>query len=332
MKKIALTGIKPTGIPHLGNLLGAIKPALKLSEKYDARYFIADYHALNSIKDPEILTEYTMEVAAAWLACGLDPEKVLFYRQSDIPEVFELSTMLMCFAAKGRMNGAHAYKAAVAANLEKKKDADKGINMGLFTYPVLMAADILLFDADKVPVGPDQLQHLEITAEIARAVNFNYKKELLKIPAPLTTDKTLNVYGTDGRKMSKSYNNTIPLFAPAKKLRKKIMRIVTNSQSVEAPKDPENCNIFALYRLFAAPEEQEELAARYRKGGMGWGYAKEELFRVLDRELSPYRERYCKLMQDKKQITAALEQGAVRAGKIAARKLDYLRRAAGFAK
>ena len=262
-KKVILTGIKPTGIPHLGNYLGAIKPALELSNQYEARYFIADYHSLNTIKEPELLRNSTYQVAASWLACGLDSEKTLIYRQSDVPETFELTTMLMAFTSKGLMNRAHAYKAQVEANRENQKPEDHSINMGLYTYPVLMAADILLFDADYVPVGRDQVQHIEMTADIAQAVNRIYKRNLLTLPEPVVSQTAQTLIGLDGRKMSKSYDNTIPLFCPEKRLKKLCNRIVTNSQTVEEPKNPENCHVFALYRFFADEEEQAALAERY---------------------------------------------------------------------
>ena len=244
--KIFLTGIKPTGTPHIGNWLGAIRPALEAAASFEARYFIADYHALNSVKDPEELRRNTYAVAAAWMACGLNPEKTLFYRQSDIPQVFELATLLSAFTPKGLMNRAHAYKAAVASNIEKGEDPDSGVNMGLYTYPVLMAADILLFDADFVPVGKDQVQHIEIAVDIAEAVNRNYGKEIFRLPQPFVGETTQTVTGLDGRKMSKSYNNTIPLFVGEAQLKKTVMRIVTNSQSVDEPKDPDSCSVFAL--------------------------------------------------------------------------------------
>ena len=253
MKKgIALTGIKPTGTPHIGNYFGAIKPAIELTKEYDARYFIADYHALNSIKDPQKINEMTYEVAATWLACGLDPKKALVYRQSQVPQTFDLSTILLAFTSKGLMNRAHAYKALVQSNNELNRDADDGVNMGLFTYPVLMAADILLFDSDVVPVGKDQAQHLEMTIDIAQSVNHIYKKDVLTIPMPLIRESTHTVIGLDGRKMSKSYNNTIPLFLPPKKLRKLLMKVVTNSQTIEEVKDPDKFNVFSLFKLFAS--------------------------------------------------------------------------------
>ncbi|QEN08423.1 tryptophan--tRNA ligase [Oceanispirochaeta crateris] len=329
-KKVVLTGIKPTGMPHLGNYLGAIKPALELAKSYDARYFIADYHSLNSIKDPCLLKEYTYEIAACWLACGLDPQKTLIYRQSDVPETFELTTMIMAFTSKGLMNRAHAYKAQVDQNREKDKPEDHNINMGLYTYPVLMAADILLFDTNYVPVGKDQVQHIEMAVDIAQAVNRNYKQELLTLPEAVVSENTQVVVGSDGRKMSKSYDNTIPLFITEKQLKKLCNKIVTNSQTVEEPKDPDTCNVFTLYQLFASQEEQAVLADRYRAGGMGWGEAKAELFRVLNHTIAPMRERYVALMDDTSYIDKILDEGAQRARDLAAAKISTLRRAMGF--
>jgi len=328
--KISLTGIKPTGNLHIGNYLGAIKPALRLAHEYDARYFIADYHALNTIKDSKVLRSNIIEIAAGWLASGLDPEKVIFYRQSSIPETFELTTILMTFTAKGLLNRAHAYKAMVEANTKKGDDPDFGINMGLFTYPVLMAADILLFNPDFVPVGRDQTQHVEMAKDIAQALNHNYGKELLKIPEALVEEELSIVPGLDGRKMSKSYKNTIPLFAGENQLKKTIMRIVTNSQGVEEPKDPETSQIFALYKLFSSKEEADELASRYRAGGMGWGAAKEELFRVVNRTLSPIRESYNSIVSKPKQIEEILATGAAKARVIARETVKRLRSAIGI--
>jgi tryptophanyl-tRNA synthetase len=331
-KKISLTGIKPTGIPHLGNYFGAIKPALRLAEKYEARYFIADYHALNTIRNPQILRDLTYEVAAVWLACGLDPQKTLFYRQSDVPETFELTTILTAFTSKGLMNRAHAYKAATDANKEAGIDADHNINMGLFTYPVLMAADILLFDSDFVPVGRDQKQHIEMAADIAQSINSNYKKPLLTLPEGVYDGANETIIGLDGRKMSTSYDNTIPMFAPEKQLRKTVMKIVTNSQEVAEPKDPDTCNVFAIYKLFADTEKQNALAARYRAGGMGWGEAKQELFETINANLSPMREIYDDLMADKSKIDTALEIGAKKAREIAGKKIEFLRKEIGIGK
>jgi len=330
MKKISLTGIQPTGDLHIGNYFGAIKPALELAKEYDARYFIADYHALNSVKDPKELNNYIRGVAAGWLAAGLDPEKVIFYRQSSIPEVFELTIMLMAFTSKGLMNRAHAYKAAVQENNEKGEDPDAGVNMGLFTYPVLMAADIILFDSDVVPVGKDQIQHIEMAQDIAQSVNAHYKKPVLKVPQAVIQEAVAVIPGLDGRKMSKSYGNTIPIFSSEKELRKTIMRIVTNSQGVEEPKDPEASQIYNFYKLFANGEEQAALAARYRAGGMGWGEAKEALFNAANRMLTPMRQRYEELMADPEKLDSILEKGAERARPIAAATVRRFRKAAGI--
>jgi len=330
MKKVSLTGIQPTGDLHIGNYFGAIKPALELAKEYEARYFIADYHALNSVKDPKELNACIRGVAAGWLAAGLNPNEVIFYRQSSIPEVFELTTQLMAFTSKGLMNRAHAYKAAVQANNEKGDDQDAGINMGLFTYPVLMAADIVLFDSDVVPVGEDQRQHIEMAQDIAQAVNANYKQPVLKVPQAVIQETVAVIPGLDGRKMSKSYGNTIPLFASEKELHKTIMRVVTNSQGVDEPKDPDSSQIFLFYKLFASAEEQAALAARYRAGGMGWGEAKEELFRVTNRMLAPMRQRYDELMADPKGLDEILAKGAERARPIAAATVKRFRKAAGI--
>jgi tryptophanyl-tRNA synthetase len=329
MKKISLTGIKPTGDLHVGNYFGAIKPALELANEYDARYFIADYHALNTIKDPKELNSTIRQVAAGWLAAGLNPEKVIFYRQSSVPEIFELSTMLMAFTSKGLMNRAHAYKAAVQENSEKGDDTDAGINMGLFTYPVLMAADIIIFDSDVVPVGKDQVQHIEMAQDIAQSINANYGKQILKIPEAAVQENVAVVPGLDGRKMSKSYNNTIPLFAPEKTLHKTIMRITTNSQTVEEAKNPDESQIFQLYKLFADDDEQAALASRYRAGGMGWGEAKGELFRVVNRCLTPIRERYEQIITDTPALDKILAHGAEKARPIAAATINRFRKAIG---
>ena len=255
-KKVLLTGIKPTGVPHLGNYFGAIKPALSMvsDDNYDARLFIADYHSINTMRDPELLKQNVYEVAATWLSCGLNPEEVLLYRQSSVQETFELNIILNAFTAKGLMNRAHAYKASVDRNREKQKPDDHGVNMGLYTYPILMAADILLFDANVVPVGKDQVQHVEMACDIAQAINHNYKSELLTIPGYVIDENTKTIVGSDGRKMSKSYGNTIELFLPEKKLKKAINKIVTNSQEIEEVKDPETCSVFSLYKLFATKD------------------------------------------------------------------------------
>jgi len=328
---VVLTGIKPTGMPHLGNYLGAIRPALEMAREphSDARFFIADYHSLNSVRDERILRSYSYQVAASWLAAGLNPAETLIYKQSDVPEIFELTTILMAFTAKGLMNRAHAYKAAVDANRKKNQSEDYQINMGLYSYPVLMAADILLFDTDVVPVGKDQLQHVEMAQDIAKMINHNYKKELLKIPEPRTAPELMNVRGLDGRKMSKGYNNHIPMFLPEGRLRKLIMRIVTNSQSVEDAKDPDICPIYSLYQLFASPDEQTNLASRYRAGGMGWGEAKGILFEKINEALAPMRDIYDALMADTSKIDAILDEGANRARVVAGQTIRRLRGAIG---
>jgi tryptophanyl-tRNA synthetase len=330
VKKVALTGIKPTGLPHIGNYLGMYKPALELSQDYDTRYFIADYHALNSMKDPVLVKELSYEVAATWLAMGLNPKESILYKQSAVQGTFELMTFLMAFTSKGLMNRAHSYKARVQENDELKRDPDDGVNMGLFTYPVLMAADILQFDSDVVPVGKDQAQHLEMTIDIAQSINHNYKKELLKIPQALIKEATGYVTGLDGRKMSKSYNNTIPLFLPPKKLRKLLMKIVTNSQTIEESKDPDNCSIFSLYKLFADKTQQETLREKYLAGGMGWGHAKQDLFEIMNETLTPIREKYNELISNKDYIDEVLNDGALRANEIVSRKLDFIRKEIGL--
>lgn len=329
-KKIALTGIKPTGLPHIGNYFGMYIPALELAKEYDTRYFIADYHALNSIKDPQKIKELIYEVAATWLACGLDPKESILYKQSAVQGTFELTMFLMAFTSKGLMNRAHSYKAMVQSNIENDKDPNDGVNMGLFTYPVLMAADILQFDSDVVPVGKDQKQHLEMTIDIAQSINHNYKKELLKIPQALIQESTGYVTGLDGRKMSKSYNNTIPLFLPEKKLRKIIMKIVTNSQTLEESKDPDKCSIFSLYKLFANKDQQADLRSKYLAGGMGWGYAKQELFEVMNNSLMPIRDEYNKLIENKDYIDQVLKDGAERASKIVSEKMVFIRKEIGL--
>ncbi|MCF7793632.1 MAG: tryptophan--tRNA ligase [Candidatus Cloacimonetes bacterium] len=329
-KKIALTGIKPTGLPHIGNFFGMYKPALELAEDYDTRYFIADYHALNSMKDPKLVKELSYEVAATWLAMGLNPKESILYKQSAVQGTFELTTFLMAFTSKGLMNRAHSYKAKVQENTELGKDPDDGVNMGLFTYPVLMAADILQFDSDVVPVGKDQAQHLEMAVDIAQSINHNYGKELLKIPKALIKKETGYVIGLDGRKMSKSYNNTIPLFLPPKKLRKLIMKIVTNSQTIDEPKDPDNCSIFALYKLFSTKEQQEDLRKKYLAGGMGWGHAKQYLFEIMNETLTPIRDKYNQLISDKAYIDEVLIDGAERANEIVSQKMDFIRKEIGL--
>lgn len=328
-KKTALTGIKPSGTPHIGNYLGAIKPALELAQNYDAFYFIADYHALTTIKDKQTLKQFIYEVSASWLALGLDPERVVFYRQSDIPEIFELTWILSCFTGKGWMNRAHAYKASVDANVEAGNEPDDGVNMGLYNYPILMAADILMFHTQVVPVGQDQRQHIEITRDIANAFNHTYG-DVLTVPEAHIQDEVKTITGLDGRKMSKSYGNTIEIFAPSNQLRKQVMRIVTDSSAPEDPKDPDQDNIYSIFQHFATPERLAEVRQRYLEGGLAYGEMKQELYELLDTTFAPARERYNDLMADKKQIDAILEQGAQKARPMARKLLTKIRRKIGM--
>jgi len=327
--KRILTGIKPTGSPHIGNYLGAIRPALALASlpETTAMYFIADYHALTTIHDGKQMDQLTREVASTWIAFGLDPAKTLFYRQSDVPETFELAWVLACFTSKGWMNKMHAYKAHLDASQDEDKDA--GINIGVYTYPVLMAADILLFDADFVPVGKDQVQHVEIARDMAQRLNHTYKAQLLKLPAAKIEENTAVVPGLDGRKMSKSYDNTIPLLAPAKQLRKAVMKIVTDSTPPEAPKDPDKSLIFDLYKLFAKPEQVAELRARYETG-IGWGDAKGALADALEATVAEPRKIYDDLMADRARLDGLLAQGAEKARAYAGPVLRRVRDAIGL--
>lgn len=326
--KIALTGIKPSGTPHIGNYLGMIRPALELAEKYQALYFIADYHALTTVKDGKELKALTYEVAATWLALGLDPEKVVFYRQSDIPEVTELTWILACFTPKGLLNRAHAYKAAVEENLAAGESPDEGINAGLFFYPVLMAADILLFGTHYVPVGLDQKQHIEIARDIAQAFNKNYGN-ILTIPEAVIREDVMTIIGTDGRKMSKSYDNVIPIFAPPDKLRKVIMRIVTDSRRPEEPKDPESDNLFSIYRYFASPQDQKRIRQRYLSGGLAYSEVKEELYELLLHKFGPARLKYEEYLRDKSYLEEVLTRGAEKARKMAKPIIEKVRAAVG---
>jgi tryptophanyl-tRNA synthetase len=333
-RRISLTGIKPTGIPHLGNYAGAIRPAIALAADYDAFYFIADYHALTTVRDPALLDEYSRSVAASWLACGLDPSTVTLYRQSDVPETFELTWVLSCLTAKGLLNRAHAYKAARDRNRDAGvEDLDAGISAGLFDYPVLMAADILVMSADVVPVGRDQVQHVEYARDIAERFNQAYGARFaLTVPEHVTSDDRgeNTMPGLDGRKMSKSYDNTIPLFADQKALRKLVRRITTDSTPVEEPKDPDGSAVFAIYRQFASAGELDEVRARLTAGGMGWGEMKDILFETLDAQLAGPRERYDALMADRGELDAILAGGAARARERATGLLASVRTAIGI--
>jgi tryptophanyl-tRNA synthetase len=327
--EIALTGIKPSGTPHIGNYLGMIKPALELAKEFQALYFIADYHALTTVKDPENLKLLTYDVAATWIALGLDPEKVVLYRQSDIPEVMELTWILSCFTSKGLLNRAHAYKSVVEENLSKGLSSDEGVNSGLFFYPALMAADILLFDTNFVPVGLDQKQHIEISRDIAQAVNTNYG-DVLILPEAVIKQEVMTIPGLDGRKMSKSYDNVIPMFAESNKLRKRVMRIVTDSRRPEEPKDPETDNVFAIYQHFAEPEDVERMRQGYIQGGMAYSQIKSELYELLDDRFAAPRQRYEELMQDWGYLDQVLRMGAEKARKTSVPKITQIRKAIGI--
>ncbi len=334
-KQTWLTGITTSGTPHIGNYVGAIRPAVQASQDLtrDGFYFLADYHALIKSQDPARLVQSRQEIAAAWLALGLNVDHVTFYRQSDVPEIMELTWMLNCLAAKGLMNRAHAYKALVQANIDQSgadADPDKGISMGLFGYPILMAADILMFKATHVPVGRDQIQHLEMTRDVAQRFNHIYGEHLV-LPEVVVEEDTAVLSGLDGRKMSKSYDNTIPLFDTARKLRKSIMKIVTNSQEPGEPKDTAGNTVFEIYQAFASAEQTAALATAYADG-IGWGDAKQQLFELIDSVLAEPRERYEHLMAHPDEIDAVLEAGAKRARALSAPYLDELRHAVGIAR
>lgn len=318
-----LTGIQSTGVPHLGNILGAMRPAISMSqdEANEAYLFIANFHSLTQIKDAALLKENTDAVAAAWLACGFDADKNVFYRQSDVPEVAELTWYLSCFTPYPMLANAHSFK--------DKSDRLSDVNAGLFTYPVLMAADIILYDADKVPVGKDQLQHLEITRDIASSINHQMG-EVFVVPEPMTQEHAMYVPGTDGQKMSKSYGNTINIFQPDKKLRKNIMKIETDSTALEDWKDPDTCNVFALYKLLATDDEIAEMRKNYEAGGYGYGHAKQALYDVVLREFETERVRFEELMNDREELDRILLAGADKARKTASATLQRVRKVLGY--
>jgi len=299
-----LSGIQPSGKLHVGNYFGMMKPALELQEQGEAFLFIADYHALTTVRDPKLLREATMDVALDFLACGLDPHKTAFYRQSDIPEVTELTWLLSVVTPMGLLERCHSYKDKTARGI--------AASHALFAYPVLMAADILSVQADIVPVGRDQKQHVEVTRDIANKFNLQYG-EVFKIPQPRIQDNVAVVPGTDGQKMSKSYNNTIEIFGKPSDVRSTIMRIVTDSKTVEEPKDPDTCNVFNLYKLFANDDQRSDLAERYRKGGMGYGQAKKELFELFEAHFEPFRKKREELQTNMDYVESVLINGAKRA-------------------
>ena len=318
-----LTGIQSTGTPHLGNLLGAIIPAVALSQdaKNESLFFIADLHSFTTIRDAETLKENTYTTAAAWLAFGFDMDKNLFYRQSDVTEVTELTWYLNCFTPYPMLANAHSFK--------EKADKLSCVNSGLFTYPVLMAADILLYDAEIVPVGKDQMQHLEMTRDIAGAFNHKYPNSFV-IPETKVDKRVMIVPGTDGQKMSKSYNNDIDIFLSDKKLRKQIMGIKTDSTPMEDVKNAENCNVFQLYKLLATEKKTAEMKAKYAAGNFGYGHAKQELFELICDKFSNEREKFNNLMENKNIIEEGLQKGAEKARVIAQEVLKRVRKNIGY--
>ncbi|MBV6858632.1 tryptophan--tRNA ligase [Xanthomonas campestris pv. zingibericola] len=308
-----LTGITTSGTPHLGNYVGAIRPAIQASAGADTEsfYFLADLHSLIKAQDPARTQRSTLEIAATWLACGLDPDKVWFYRQSDVPETTELMWLLTCVAGKGILNRAHAYKAAVDKNRADGEDEDAGVTAGLFMYPVLMAADILIFNAHKVPVGRDQIQHIEMARDFAQRFNHVYGRDFFTLPEAVIDEQVSTLPGLDGRKMSKSYSNTIPLFAPREELRKLVFSILTDSRAPGEAKDTQGSALFQLYQAFATPQESAAFAQAFADG-IGWGDAKQQLFERIDQEIAPLRMRYEALMAEPAKIEAILRAGGAR--------------------
>ena len=325
-----LTGITTTGAPHLGNYVGAIRPAIAAScdPEVDAYLFLADYHALIKNQNPDEVAQSSREIAATWLALGLNPENTYFYRQSDIPEITELSWVLTCSAAKGLMNRAHAYKAAVRANEESGEDPDFGITMGLFSYPILMAADILIFNAHQVPVGRDQIQHVEMARDIAQRFNHHYG-ETFTLPEAVVDDHVAVLQGLDGRKMSKSYGNTIPLFGTPKQLQKAINKIKTNLLEPGEPKDPDDSTVFQVWCAFADEAEREHMRQAFADG-IAWGEAKKQLFERVNDELAPAREIYDRLMVNSEEVEAILRQSAERLRPQSSALLEKVRHAVGL--
>lgn len=318
-----LTGIQSTGVPHLGNVLGAIRPAIELSkeEKNESFLFIADLHSLTQIKDAELMRNNTYGVAAAWLACGLDPQRTVFYRQSDVPLTTELAWHLSCFFPYSRLALAHSFK--------DKADRLEDVNAGLFTYPMLMAADILLYDANYVPVGKDQLQHLEITRDVAERFN-HHMGETFVVPSAKTEQRSMVVPGTDGQKMSKSRGNLLSIFAPEKELKKQVMDIVTDSTPLDEPKDPDTCKVFALFSLVSEPEPIRTMRENYLRGGYGFGHAKKELLAALLDGFRTERETFDRLMSDRGEVDAQLKLGAVKAMMVARSVLERVRSQLGY--
>jgi len=330
MPKVVLTGIKTSGMPHLGNYIGAILPAMEGAKEtnVDSYFFVADYHALTTVHDASFLKQKIREVSATWLACGLDPDKTIFYRQSDIPELFELNWILSCMTPKGLMNRGHSYKAITQFNRELgRKNLEDGVNMGIYNYPILMSSDILLFAASEVPVSEDQAQHLEITRDIAIKFNHTFKTDILTIPKTVIQSKLLP--GLDGEKMSKSKNNYIPLFCSSKELRKTIMKIKTDSSDPNTPKDPEKSILFSIYKAFASTDQTQALVEKYQKG-IGWGIVKEMLYNLLEEHLSDKRKIYNDLIAQPKKIDLILEKGAKKARQKGAMTMKNIREIVGI--
>ena len=325
-----LTGITTSGTPHLGNYVGAIRPAVRASREPGVLsfYFLADYHALIKVGEPARIQRSTLEIAATWLAAGLDPDKVVFYRQSDIPEIPELTWFLTCMTGKGLLNRAHAYKAQVDKNLAAGAEPDADVTAGLFMYPVLMAADILMFKSQRVPVGRDQIQHIEMARDMASSFNHLYGPHLV-LPEAQVDEHVATLPGLDGRKMSKSYDNTIALFAPREVLRKQIAGLVTDSRAPGEPKSTEGSALFDIYQAFASPEETEAMRQAFAHG-IGWGEAKQQLFERIDREVAPMRERYEALMAEPERIEDILQAGARKARALATPFMAELRAAVGL--
>jgi len=328
MKRV-VTGIQPSGTPHLGNYFGMIEPSLALANEESAIYFVADYHALTTVRDPAVLTELTFDVTATWLALCLDPERSIRYLQSDLPEVCELAWLLGCVLAKGLLNRGHAYKSMVDENRSSGRSLDDGVSVGVFNYPLLMAADILIHNADLVPVGIDNTQHIEITRDVATAFNLLYET-IFTLPEAVMDHRVATIPGTDGRKMSKSYDNVVPIFAERAELTRRIMSIVTDSRRTDEPKSPESCNVFALYRHVATTQEVAALAGRYASGTVGYREAKELLLDAHERRFGPPRERFRELMADRNELRALLATGAERARAHAGEQLAQARHAVGI--
>jgi len=329
-KQRVLTGITTTGTPHLGNYVGAIRPAIAASRdaSTESFFFLADYHALIKCGDPQMIRQSSKEIAATWLALGLDTEHAIFYRQSDIPEITELTWILCCNAAKGLMNRAHAYKAAVQANEEAGEDPDHAITMGLFSYPVLMAADILMFNAQRIPVGRDQVQHVEMARDIAQRFNHHFA-DVFTLPEAVVDEQVAILPGTDGRKMSKSYQNTIPLFLPEGALRKAINKIKTNLLEPGVPKDADDSAVFQIWAAFASAAETQRMRREF-ENGIAWGEAKKQLFELVNGELAEARDRYARLMDDPAHVESVLLRGAERAREFSATLIRKVREAVGI--